>query len=111
MDDDFGLVPQISDAPLNLTRDEQLRMVSLIAAINLHKETALSDAGMYQALKLDGHTVTPLTDQTIINSAVRFELFIRCGENPKRMALIEEVADGLNAAIAEEGAEEDGDGS
>lgn len=102
MENDFGLVPQVADMPLDLNKDEKVRAMALMLAVNHHKSNTVQDADMYRTLKTDGHAMNPLTDQTVINSALRFETFIRCGENPERMAFIEQIADGLDDLIAEE---------
>lgn len=101
MDHDFGLVPQIADTPLDLSKDEKMRAMALMLAISFHKDTVIKDAGMYQQMKLEGRNMELLTDATVVATALRYETYIRCGENPERMALIETIADQVDKAIGE----------
>jgi hypothetical protein len=99
MDEDFGLTPQIADTPLDLTKDEKLRSMALMLAIRHHGDTVIKDAGIYQQYKMEGRNMQPLNDELVIATAVRYEAFIRCGENAERMAFIEQVADKLDEMI------------
>lgn len=105
MDENFGLVPEVANTPLDLTPDQKLRSMALMLSISFHKDTVIKDAGMYQQYKMEGRNMSPLDDETVIKTALRYETFIRCGESPERMALITQVADELDDFIADEGAE------
>lgn len=92
-----GLGP---DLDLNdMTKDERIRSLSLMLAIKYHGETVVKDGTLYQQYKLEGRNMRTLDDEMIIETAVRYETFIRCGENPERMALIEDIADNIDKAI------------
>lgn len=85
-----NLVPEALGEPLNITKDEKLRVTSLMMAVNYHRETIVHDPGMYQQLKMDNKILSPTTAHMVVAQAAIFEMYLRGGFDPMVDQAIEE---------------------
>lgn len=88
------LTRQVFDAPLDLTKNEKLRVTALMMAINYHRETIVHDAAMYQQLKMDNKILSPTRAHKVVAQAVIFELYLRGGYDEAVAKFAEEDAAG-----------------
>lgn len=85
-----NLVPAALGEPLNMTKDEKLRVTSLMMAINYHRETIVHDPGMYQQLKMDNKMLSATTAHKVVAQAVIFEMYLRGGYDELVAEAVEE---------------------
>lgn len=72
-----GLVPEVADMELDLTKDEKLRTTALIMAIRYHVETIVKDGVLYQAMRMDPEThLKPTTSMAVVDIARQFARFL-----------------------------------
>ena len=88
-----NLVPQALGADLEMTKDEKLRVTSLMMAINYHRETIVHDPGMYQQLKMDNKILSPTTAHMVVAQAAIFEMYLRGGYDDLVHQAIEDDAE------------------
>lgn len=86
----LGVVPDIADAHLDLTKDQKLRMAALMLAIRYHVDTIIKDA-RYLELMLQKEKeakfsndpdaaiwhLNPSTTERVVQIAQSFESFLR----------------------------------
>lgn len=99
--EDLGVPTSMGNVSVALDRDQMIRFFALNMAIKYHDSTVISDGVLYQQYRMEGKEMQPLTQDHVIATALRYEIFIRCGENTERMAIIEAVSDQLDKSVAD----------
>lgn len=80
MSEEFANVPDVVDMPLDLTKDEKLRVTALMLAIKYYTDTIVSDGQLYQAMVSTGKVLAPATAMGVVDVACKFAAYLKNGE-------------------------------
>ncbi len=85
-------VPEIGDMPLDLTKEEKLRVTALMLVIRYHVETIIKEGTLYQAMRMDPEVhLRPTTTMMVIDIAGNFEEYLRNGGAVRLVSRDEEL--------------------
>jgi hypothetical protein len=75
--DPIDTTANLPEIKLDFSKDEQLRVTSLMLAIRYHEGTIVRDPGMYQQLKMSNAELKPTQAKQVIVQAMLFESYLR----------------------------------